>query len=270
MSSPVAGLPMSPEALIVPIGAALIAALVLTFAVVRMLKARRPSKATDSDSAPAGPLAPFGRDRNLPRWLDPSIAAARFKTDTTTAARAAAAVAVATAPARMPAVFATPVEDVAERLQVRYDGVPLLDRPDDVLGQTIGELDSGDEVEILERAEIWARVRTPSGTAGWTPTMALSDVEIPAAEPAADTGQFELPNSSDEQPALEALLAAIAAKRHAQLDLTQGIGGERDAVAKAAPATAKQARSRTAPSDRPAARPRRSASPRKAKLSEGT
>jgi Bacterial SH3 domain len=261
---------MSPEALIVPIGVALIAALVLTFIVVRTLKARRPSKATDSNSAPAGPMAPFGRDRNLPRWLDPSIAAARFKTDTTTAARASAAVAVATAPARLPVVFATPVEDLAERLQVRYDGVPLLDRPDDVLGQTIGELDSGDEVEILEREEIWARVRTPSGTAGWTPTMALSDVEIAVAEPAPDPGPLALANSSDEQPPLEALFAAIAAKRHAQLDLTQGIGGERETVAKAAPAAAKQTRSRTAPSDRPVARPRRSTSPRKPKLSEGT
>jgi hypothetical protein len=262
---------MTPEALIVPIAVGLVAALVIAFAVVRILKSRRPSKATDSDSAPAGPLGgEFGRDRNLPRWLDPSIAAARFRTDTTTAARAAAAVAVATAPARLPVVFATPVEDLAERRLVRYDGVPLLDRPDDVLGQTIGELDSGDEVEILERAEIWARVRTPSGTAGWMPSMTLSEIAVAPAEPAANPSLFDPPVSSDEQPALEALLAAIAAKRHAQPDPTQGARVERETLVNPAPPTAKQPRSRTAPSDRPAARPRRSPSPRKAKLSEGT
>jgi hypothetical protein len=259
MSSSVAGLPMSPEGLIVPIAVALVAALVVVYVVVRMLKARRPSKASDSDSVPAGPLAPFGRDRNLPRWLDPSIAAARFKTDATTADRAAAAVAVATAQARLPVAFTTPVDDLAERLQVRYDGVPLLDRPDDVLGQTIGELDSGDEVEILERAEIWARVRTPSGTAGWTPTMALSEVELHAPAPATDSSPLEPLISSQEQPALEALLAAIAAQRQAQQTL-----------AETAPATAKQPRPRTAPGDRPAARPRRRPTQGKAKLSEGT
>ena len=252
-----------------PIALALVAALVLAFVVVRILKGRRPSKATDSDSVPAGTLgADFGRDRNLPRWLDPSIAAQRFRTDTTTAARAAAAVAVATAAARLPVVFATPAEGLAERLLVRYDGVPLLDRPDDVLGQTIGELDSGDEVEILERSEIWARVRTPGGTLGWMPSMTLSEIVVAPVGPAAP-GLFDPPVSQDEQPALEALLAAIAAKRHAQLDPRQVARAERETVVDPVPATAKQPRSRTAPSDRPAARPRRSPSPRKAKLSEG-
>lgn len=253
-----------------PIAVALVAALVLAFVVVRLLKGRRPSKATDSDSVPAGTLgADFGRNRNLPRWLDPSIAAQRFRTDTTTAARAAAAVAVATAPARLPVVFATPAEGLAERLLVRYDGVPLLDRPDDVLGQTIGELDSGDEVEILERAEIWARVRTPGGTLGWMPSMTLSEIAVAPVAPAAVPGLFDPPVSQDEQPALEALLAAIAAKRHAQLDPRIGARVERETVVDPVPATAKQPRLRTAPSDRPAARPRRPASPRKAKLSEG-
>jgi hypothetical protein len=161
--------------------------------------------------------APQVRGANLPRWLDPSVTAARFRTDTTTAARAAAAtVAVSSSRARPAVVFTDAVDEPTRRRLVRYDGVPLLDRPDDALGHARGELDGGDEVEILERQDIWARVRTPAGAEGWVPNMTLS-----AAVAATDEDHFMAPDVSvsdqatptDEPPSLEALLEAIAAQR---------------------------------------------------------
>ena len=66
------------------------------------------------------------------------------------------------AASRSDGVRQRPGDELSELHHVRYDGVPLLDRPDDVLqGRTMQELDGGDQVDVLERAEIWARVRTP-------------------------------------------------------------------------------------------------------------
>jgi hypothetical protein len=201
-------------ALVTVIGAALIVALIR-----RRSQGRPASETAESEDASAGGLtsAP-GRDRNLPRWLDPSIAAARFRTDTTTAVRTAAA--MIAAPVRTPLVFAGPTDELVVRARVRYDAVPLLDRPDDVLGQTQGELDAEDEVEVLERSEIWARVRTPNGTTGWLPGMTLS--MSAAAAPSADEvpvaghpGRPMAPITADEPSELESILAAILAQRRA-------------------------------------------------------
>ena len=111
-------------------------------------------------------------------------------------------------------VFVTPGDDLAERQRVRYDGVPLLDRPDDVLGRMLGELDGGDEVEVLERAEVWAQIRTPNTLIGWIPTMTLAAVSASAAEDDRETAVvIELPAEADEPMGLEALLEAVAAQR---------------------------------------------------------
>jgi hypothetical protein len=105
-------------------------------------------------------------------------------------------------------------------LVVRYDLVPLLDRPDEALGLSQAELDSGDEVEVLERDAIWTRVRTPAGRAGWIPAMTLTSVDPTVYEPAAETPPAEDIDGAagqDDQPALETLLA-IAAERRARMD----------------------------------------------------
>jgi hypothetical protein len=168
-------------------------------------------------ATPSSGPAPQGGVANLPRWLDPSVTAARFRTDTTTAARAAAATAAVAYPRARPAVvFTDAIAEPTRRQLVRYDGVPLLDRPDDALGRAQRELDGGDEVEILERQDIWAHVRTPEGTEGWVPNMTLS-----AAPTAPNEESLEAPDSTvsdqiappDEPPTLEALLEAIAAQR---------------------------------------------------------
>jgi len=218
-----AGLGSGTDGLILPLVIALVTVIgaALIVVMIRRRSQRRPASETaESEDASAGGLASAsGRDRNLPRWLDPSIAAARFRTDTTTAVRSAAA--MVAAPARTPLMFAGPVDELVERARVRYDAVPLLDRPDDVLGQTQGELDAEDEVEVLERSEIWARVRTPKGTTGWLPGMTLSMLagfaapstdEVPVA---GHPGRPLAPIPADEPSELESILAAILAQRRA-------------------------------------------------------
>ncbi len=180
--------------------------------IVQLVLGRRRLSAGESEvGASAAPAVDAGgRDRTLPRWLDPSVAAAR-RPDRLPAVppdRFAAA-----APARGPMVFATRGDDLGELHHVRYDGVPLLDRPDDVLGRTMDELDGGDEVTVLERAEIWARVRTPNNLIGWIPGMTLVAASADPAEDARATIDRDLPPVDEEPIALEALFAAVAARR---------------------------------------------------------
>ena len=115
-------------------------------------------------------------------------------------------------------VFVTPGDELAGLHHVRYDGVPLLDRPDDVLGRMMQELDGGDEVNVLARAEIWTQVRTPNNLVGWVPSMTLVAV---SAAPAEDVPEppvaidLDPPAVAEEPIALEALFEAIAAQRMA-------------------------------------------------------
>jgi len=210
-------LPAGADGLLLPIAVGLVAAIAFALVVLVVLQRRQHRQAPetgeadhDADATVSSPSP----NRALPRWLDPSIAAARFRTDTTTGIRAA--VAAATAPARMPLVFAGPVDELVERAWIRYDGVPLLDRPDDVLGRAQRDLDGGDEVEVVERGEIWAAVRTPNGVAGWLPAMTLSA----AGDAAAIAGHLPMtvvpdPASppADDLPELESILAAVVAQR---------------------------------------------------------
>ena len=183
-----------------------------------VLGRRRPSAAGSSDGTDtaAGPQSGVdveGHDRTRPRWLDPAVAAARRPDLLPPAAADRGAAFV---PARVPMVFVTPRDELGGLHHVRYDAVPLLDRPDDVLGRTMHELDGGDEVNVLERAEIWARVRTPNNMVGWVPGMTLVAVAAdPAGDPLDPGGAIDPDDLPvvEEPIALEALLAAVAAKR---------------------------------------------------------
>jgi hypothetical protein len=80
-----------------------------------------------------------------------------------------------------------------------------------------GELDTGDEIEILERDLIWAHVRTPADRDGWVPAMTLAAPDVLAGEPELTPEPDVDGGSRDDMPALEDLLA-IAAERRAQAD----------------------------------------------------
>jgi hypothetical protein len=189
-----------------------------------MLVAVRRRKADDPQTVPAGAMITSGSsappparsstaplESQVPRWLRPSVRAARFESDNIKAPRPDRAARLA---------FATPGDAATERLVVRYDLVQLLDRPDEALGVPHGELNSGDEVEVLERDDIWTRVQTPGGRAGWVPAMTLAPADALVGEPDVEmplVPESEGAEGRDDQPALEALLA-IAAERRAQMD----------------------------------------------------
>ena len=176
----------------------------------RRLSAEGSSEIDESAAGPQSAVNSRGRDRTLPRWLDPTLVAARRPDRSPAVAPDRRLV---TAPARVPIVFVTPGDELGGLHHVRYDGVPLLDRPDDALGRPIQELDGGDEVNVLERAEIWARVRTPDNLFGWVPCMTLAAGSADPAEDPRAAIDLELPAVVEEPIALEALLEAVAAQR---------------------------------------------------------
>jgi SH3-like domain-containing protein len=238
--------------LFLPIAFALGAALLLV-AIVRRYFTARTAERFEAEAVLSGHVgSESNRDAKLPRWLDPAVAAVRFRTDTTTAARAAIATAVAAPAARLPVVFSGPIDGLAVRLVIRYDSVPLLDGPDDALGRTREELDAGDEVELLERLEIWSQVRTPSGASGWVPNMTLATAFAATAEAdlnAPDLREPELDTPADEPPPLEALLEAIVAQRLARQELADGLDPKAAMHVDAAPAVPGPSRPRKSKGD---------------------
>jgi hypothetical protein len=160
-------------------------------------------------------------DSHIPRWRRPSVAAARFETDNSNAVRAAAAAAVP--PPRPRLAFTESIDKRAERMLVRYDNVPLLEQPDEAFGRILEELQSGDEVEIIERDSLWAHVRAPTGVAGWTPVMtvtAMTDASFLLDLASTVVVEAEAPPEEEAVP-LEVLLEAIVAERRASQESAQ-------------------------------------------------
>jgi hypothetical protein len=167
----------------------------------------------DLDSRPvrrietrAEPLAADDED-NRPRWLRPSLRAERFGMDQARAARVMPAALQLAPPRRTPLTFGGTTADPSDRQLIRSAVVGLLDQPDPV-GRHLAELERGDEVEILETIELWANVLTPTGLAGWLPTVVLTD---PAADAAAAGVEAALAAGLD--PRLDPRLEAPPAER---------------------------------------------------------
>jgi hypothetical protein len=123
----------------------------------------------------------------MPRWRRPSLLEAR-KADPTRAV--ASNQRLAFAPSAGP-------DDGRERRVVRYRVVSLLDAPDELRSAMIGQLDQGDEVQLMERSGAYWLVLCPDGRRGWLHKMTLGeiveDVQTPttaeawgAAEPPSD------------------------------------------------------------------------------------
>ncbi len=182
----------------------------------------------------------------MPRWLRPSVAAARVGIGPTTVIEPEAP--ALAGPGRPRRVFTGGIERGVERVVVRYDRVPLLDVPDDALGRTKAELDADDEVEVIERDGIWAQVRTPTGAVGWVATMTIAQragasTDDDSATPT--TSAAPGPAPAADGPPLEALIEAIVAQRLARQQLANG---------DEAPAAPKRPRARKPRGDRPAGR----------------
>jgi hypothetical protein len=172
---------------IVALAAAVSTAITLAIAFLLFGRRRRRDDSGELELAaaaatPLGDLAPGpaidpgtgGADIDLPRWRRPSLLAAR-KSDPVRGDLATAA------PARL--TFEPGADLVTgERRLIRYRIVRLLDRPDELLGETVGSLDEGDEVAVIEESGLYRRVETPDGRTGWLHKMTLGDTVEAAPE----------------------------------------------------------------------------------------
>src|SRR5262245_32559890 len=131
-------------------------------------------------------------EANMPRWRRPSLIEAR-RADTYA----------------MPATYHTPMRfgagDGAELdvRTVRYAVVPVLDRPDEVLGLRLSDLGSGDEVQVIGSSGAFLEVLCPNGDQGWVHRTTLSQRE---PTPAGVGARHARPQEADD--ALTALLSA--------------------------------------------------------------
>jgi hypothetical protein len=122
--------------------------------------------------------APFDAEAAMPRWRRPSLLEARKADPTRT---------VTSAQRMSFDDEAAPPEGI-ERRVVRYRVVRLLDAPDELRSADIGQLDQGDEVQLLERSGAYWLVLCPDGRQGWLHKMTLGEIikENAVAGPASD------------------------------------------------------------------------------------
>ncbi len=133
--------------------------------------------ARGTDVAASGDLMgrPFGAtldgEAAMPRWRRPSLLEAR-KADPTRS--------VTVSPRLSFSDGAAPDEGL-ERRVIRYRVVRLLDAPDELRSADIGQLDQGDEVQLLERSGAYWLVLCPDGRRGWLHKMTLGEIVDDAA-----------------------------------------------------------------------------------------
>jgi hypothetical protein len=111
--------------------------------------------------------APIDGEAGMPRWRRPSLIQAR-KADPTRSV---------TSSNRMS--FDNGVVGAAEgreRRTIRYAVVRLLDAPDELRSAEIGQLDRGDEVQLIERSGSYWLVLCPDGRQGWLHKMTLGEI----------------------------------------------------------------------------------------------
>jgi hypothetical protein len=136
--------------------------------------------------------SPVDPEANMPRWRRPSLLEARH-----------ADYSRMTPTNRMPMRFADDATELDVRV-VRYAVVPVLDRPDEVLGLRQGDLASGDEVQVLGSSGAFVEILCPNGDRGWIHRTTLG--ERGSVGLAAAHGQPSHPREADD--ALNALLTA--------------------------------------------------------------
>ncbi|MEO5940550.1 MAG: SH3 domain-containing protein, partial [Candidatus Limnocylindrales bacterium] len=136
-------------------------------------------------------VAPLDLEAGMPRWRRPSLLEARKADPTRSVA----------SPHRMSFDNGIVAADEGrERRVVRYAVVRLLDAPDELRSAEIGQLDQGDEVQLIDRSGSYWLVLCPDGRQGWLHRMTLGEIVT-------DTG----PAAIDE----DVLSAFLAARAHA-------------------------------------------------------
>ncbi len=130
-------------------------------------------------------------EKFVPRWRRPSLLEARR-----------ADPALQALPYRPPTRFRDGEAGALDVRLVRYAVVPMLDRPDEILGLRQADLESGDEVHVLGASGAFLEVQCPNGDRGWVHRTTLGQRPVPVQD--ADLP----PISKDADDALSALLSA--------------------------------------------------------------
>jgi hypothetical protein len=151
-----------------------------------------PDAAADPLIASMAPDQAVDPEALMPRWRRPSLLAAR-KADPLRVSHGG----------RTSLRFATREVPTSRRV-VRYAVVALLDRPDEVLGRQLADLQAGDEVDVLDATGAFWQVACPDGAQGWVHRMTLGAVP---AEPAAHTWRHA-DAGADQDDLLSAVLSA--------------------------------------------------------------
>jgi hypothetical protein len=107
-------------------------------------------------------------DAAIPRWLRPSLQAAR-------------AAGWGVPPPRSAVRFLGPAAPGVDRREIGYRLVRVADGPDDLKSEEVGRFDRGDQVEILEHKGSFVRVRGADGLEGWVHHAAIVSILDPGA-----------------------------------------------------------------------------------------
>jgi hypothetical protein len=120
----------------------------------------------------------------MPRWRRPSLRESRLRSERDAPA------------ARMPLQFREPPDAGVERHLVAYSLVRLSSEPDELLGEELGWLDRGDEVDVLQTRGAHWLVRTPDGAVGW---IHRTTVEATPMDPEASRDE-PVDDAVDDEP----------------------------------------------------------------------
>ncbi len=148
-------------------------------------------RATGVDAMAPASAKEADPEKFVPRWRRPSLLEAR-RADPSLQAL----------PFRPPRRFRDGETGGLDVRLVRYAVVPMLDRPDEVLGLRLTDLESGDEVNVIGASGAFLEVRCPNGDRGWVHRTTVA--HRPATVSHADLP----PVSQDADDALTALLSA--------------------------------------------------------------
>ena len=162
------------------------AAMEATLAAAAATQRTEESTAVDAMAPPLANKA-VDPEANMPRWRRPSLLEARRADPTRQAAY------------RLAMKFSDARADSPDVRIVRYAVVPLLDRPDEVMGVRLADLESGDEVLLSGAQGTFVEVTCPNGEHGWIHRTTI------AARPMQSGNRAPVAEADD---ALTALLSA--------------------------------------------------------------
>ena len=152
----------------------------------------RPTQLTAVEAMAPQSDTPVDVEANMPRWRRPSLLEARHADYSRLAPVH-----------RLPMRFGDEDNAAVDTRIVRYAVVPVLDRPDEVLGLRQGDLGSGDEVQVLGTSGAFIEVLCPSGDRGWVHRTTLGQ-----AGSVGWSGNGRHPVAQEADDALTALLSA--------------------------------------------------------------